>query len=48
MSKTINYCEEDREYTVTENTPQPLCTAYEHPPKARAIQEHKSRFSATK
>ena len=48
MSKTINYCKEDREYTVTENTPQPLCTAYEHPPKARAIQEHKSRFSTTK
>ena len=48
MSKTITFCEEDQECTVTEITPQPLCAAYEHTPKSRAIQEHKSRFSTTK
>ena len=47
MSKTITFCE-DQECTVTEITPQPLCAAYEHPPKSRTIQEHKSRFSTTK
>ena len=44
MSKTITFCEEDQECTVTEITPQPLCAAYEHPPKSRAIQEHKSQI----
>ena len=41
MSKTITFCEEDQECTVTEITPQPLCAAYEHPPKSRAIQDTK-------
>ena len=46
MNKTIDLCKEDREYTVTEITPPPLCAAYEHPSKEIAIQEHKSRFSS--
>ena len=45
MSKTINLCEDNNDHTITEATPQPLCAAYEHPPKARAIEEHKSRFN---
>ena len=27
--------------------PKPLCSAYEQPDKATAIQQHKSRFSIT-
>ena len=47
MTKTINLCEENKESTITV-VPKPLCAAYEHPPKAIAIQEHKSPFSTTK
>ena len=49
MTKTINLCEEGKGSTITDvSDPRPLCAVYEHPPKAVAIQEHKSRFSATK
>ena len=48
MSKTISLCEDDNDCTIAEATPQPLCASYEHPPKAKAIQEHTSRFNTTK
>ena len=49
MSKTIDLCKSiNREYTITEVIPQPLCAAYEHPLKEQAIEEHTSRFSSTK
>ena len=48
ISKTINICKEDKQYTITEDIPKPLCAAYEHPVKETAIQEHKSRFSTSK
>ena len=42
ISKTITICEEDKQYTITEDIPNPLCA---HPLKETTIQEHKSRFS---
>ena len=48
MSKTITICKEDTQCTLTEDIPKPLSTAYQHPLKEIAIQEHRSRFSTTK
>ena len=48
INKTMTICEEDSQYTITEDTPKALCAAYEHPLKETAIQEHKSRFSTSK
>ena len=44
MNKTIYLCKEDEKSIISEVIPEPLYASYEHPPKADAIQQHRSRF----
>jgi len=43
ISETVTI-DKNSQFTITEDTPKPLCAAYEHPLKETAIQKHKSRF----
>ena len=55
MNNSTDYTEELIKETVhqclkggsilADNVPQPLCSAYEHPCKETAVQEHRSRFT---
>ena len=47
INKTVELCEENKEYIAAEVIPELLCSAYEYPSKTTAIQEHTSRFSTT-
>ena len=45
IRQTVYQCELGGSTTTSiHDIPQPLCSAYEHPNKETAIQEHKNRF----
>ena len=47
LQETIKQCKMGRSDQSDGEEPRPLCSAYERPDKATAIQQHKSRFSIT-
>ena len=47
LQETIKQCKKGGGDLSDEEEPKPLCSAFEQPDKATAIQQHKSRFSTT-
>lgn len=47
LHETIKFCKMGEGDLSDGEEPKPLCSAYERPDKATAIQQHKSRFSTT-
>ena len=45
LQETIKQCKKRGGDLSDEEEPKPLCSAFEQPDKATAIQQHKSRFS---
>ena len=46
IQETIKQCNTGGVDLQDEQEPKPLCSAFERPDKATAIQQHKSRFSS--